>query len=79
MEHIFQFLFEQIHGIDEYNGFYYDNPNIGQIYDRSQSDSEKRGSCLPASFEMAVEHLFLPLGRNDWIQIIMLKVFSVQK
>ena len=60
-----QFLFEQIHGIDEYNGFYYDNPNIGQIYDRSQSDSEKRGSCLPASFEMAVEHLFLPLGRNE--------------
>ena len=60
-----QFIFELLHGLGEYSGFYYDNSNIGQIYDRSQSDSEKRGSCLPASFEMAVEHLFPPFGRNE--------------
>ena len=53
-----QFMFEILHELGDYNGFYYENPNIGQIYDRSDTDPEIRGSCLPTSFEMAVEHLF---------------------
>ena len=60
-----QFMFEILHGLDDYTGFYYNNPNIGQIYDRSDTDSEKRGSCVPASFEMAVEHLF-PTPPRVW-------------
>ena len=60
-----QFRFEILHGLDDYTGFYYDTPLIGQIYGRSDTDVEKRGSCLPTSFEMAVEHLF-PTPPRIW-------------
>jgi hypothetical protein len=60
-----QFRFEILHGLDDYTGFYYDTPLIGQIYGRSDTDNEKRGSCLPTSFEMAVEHLF-PTPPRIW-------------
>ena len=60
-----QVLFEMLHDVEEYNGFYYDNPLLGQIYGRSNTDPNKRGSCLPASFEMAVEHLY-PIPERLW-------------
>jgi hypothetical protein len=60
-----QLRFEILHGLDDYTGFYYDTPLIGQIYGSSDTDVEKRGSCLPTSFEMAVEHLF-PTPPRIW-------------
>ena len=55
-----QIQFENLHHSSEYRGFYYDTPLIAQIYGRSDSERDLRGSCLPASFEMAVEHLYPP-------------------